>query len=95
MKDKKEKAGVSLMAGEIAEEIKNIDGFCTKKFRADFVTEGVDYAKLKEGDVLEIRFGARIGRYRITDVREVVRKENAAEMYVILEEDEDILRERS
>ena len=54
MKDKKEKAGVSLMAGEIAEEIKNIDGFCTKKFRADFVTEGVDYAKLKEGDVLEL-----------------------------------------
>lgn len=51
--------------------------------------------EVREGDVLEIRFGARLGRYQITDVREVVRKENAAEMYRILEEDEETLRQRS
>ena len=51
-------------------------------------------AEVKEGDVLEIRFGARLGRYQITDVREVVRKESAAEMYRVLEEDEEPLRQR-
>ena len=49
---------------------------------------------VKEGDVLEIRFGARLGRYQITDVREVVRKENAAEMYRVLEEDDAIRAQR-
>ena len=51
-------------------------------------------AEVKEGDVLEIRFGARLGRYQITDVREVVRKENAAEMYRVLEEDDAIRAQR-
>ena len=51
-------------------------------------------AEVKEGDVLEIRCGARLGRYQITDVREVVRKESAAEMYRVLEEDEETLRQR-
>lgn len=51
-------------------------------------------AEVTEGDVLEIRFGARLGRYQITDVREVVRKESAAEMYRVLEEDEETLRQR-
>lgn len=51
-------------------------------------------AEVEEGDVLEIRFGARLGRYQITDVREVVRKESAAEMYRVLEEDEETLRQR-
>ena len=52
-------------------------------------------AEVREGDVVEIRFGARLGRYQITDVRETVRKENAAEMYRVLEEDPQILQERS
>ena len=52
-------------------------------------------AEVKENDIIEIRFGARLGRYQITDVREVVRKENAAEMYRVLQEDEEMLRERS
>ena len=51
-------------------------------------------AEVKEGDVMEIRFGNRIGRYQITDVREVVRKENAAEMYTVLEESPEIAAER-
>ena len=51
--------------------------------------------EVKENDVIEIRFGSRLGRYQITDVREVVRKENAAEMYRVLQEDEEMLKERS
>ena len=51
-------------------------------------------AEIKEGDVMEIRFGNRVGRYEITDVREVVRKENAAEMYKVLEESPEIAAER-
>ena len=62
------------------------------------VTVGGKIAKagteVKAGDVLEIRFGARLGRYRITDVREVVRKEDAAAMYEVLSEDEGMAAER-
>lgn len=52
-------------------------------------------AEVKENDIIEIRFGSRVGRYQITDVREAVRKENAAEMYRVLQEDAEILKERS
>ena len=51
-------------------------------------------AEVKAGDVMEIRFGNRVGRYEITDVREVVRKESAAEMYRVLEEDPAVAQER-
>ncbi len=51
-------------------------------------------AEIKEGDIMEIRFGNRVGRYEITDVKEVVRKENAAEMYKVLEESPEIAAER-
>jgi len=43
--------------------------------------------EINEGDELSIRFGDRVGRYRVTAVREVVRKEDAAAMYTVLEED--------
>ena len=45
-------------------------------------------------DELSIRFGNRLGRYRITDISEVVRKENASQMYQVLEEDEATRAER-
>lgn len=51
-------------------------------------------AEVKPGDVMEIRFGNRVGRYEITDVREVVRKESAAEMYRVLEEDPAVAQAR-
>ncbi|MBR3740488.1 MAG: RNA-binding S4 domain-containing protein [Clostridia bacterium] len=51
-------------------------------------------AEIKEGDIMEIRFGNRVGRYEITDVKEVARKENAAEMYRVLEESPEIAAER-
>ena len=36
---------------------------------------------VKQGDVLEIALGARSVRVRVTEVREVVRKEDADSMY--------------
>ena len=51
--------------------------------------------EVKAGDVLEIRFGNRVGRYRVLDVQEVVRKENAAMMYEVIEEDEATKAERN
>ena len=51
-------------------------------------------AEIKAGDIMEIRFGNRLGRYEITDVGDVVRKENAAEMYRVLEESPEIAAER-
>ena len=51
-------------------------------------------SEVSEGDVMEIRFGNRLGRYQITDVKEVVRKENAAEMYRVLEESPEMKAER-
>ena len=50
--------------------------------------------EVKEGDILEIRFGSRLGRYQVTEVREVTRKNEAAEMYRVLPEDEGMAAER-
>lgn len=62
------------------------------------VTIGGKVAKagteVKVGDVLEIRFGNRLGQYRITAVEEVVRKENAASMYEVLSEDSETKAQR-
>ena len=52
-------------------------------------------AEVKAGDEMEIRFGNRIGRYRILAVQETVRKEGAADLYEVLQEDEQTLAERS
>lgn len=51
-------------------------------------------AEVREGDVLEIRFGSHVGRYRILTVKEVVRKEGAADMYEVLQEDDQTRMER-
>ena len=49
-------------------------------------------ADVKEGD---IRFGNRVGKYKILSVKETVRKENAQDMYQVLEEDAQTKAERS
>lgn len=41
---------------------------------------------VKAGDVVEVRFGANTLKVKILQVAETVRKENAGEMYEILEE---------
>ena len=52
-------------------------------------------ADVKEGDIMEIRFGNRVGRYEIVMVKETVRKEQAQDMYRVLEEDAQTKAERS
>ena len=52
-------------------------------------------SEVKEGDTLEIRFGSRLGKYQIATVKETVRKGEAAEMYRVLQEDEETRAERS
>ncbi len=51
-------------------------------------------AEVKPGDVMTIRFGDHCGRYEIVSVPGTVRKEGAAELYRILEEDVAMVRER-
>lgn len=41
-------------------------------------------ARVKVGDVIELRFGTRPLKVRVTDVRESVRKEDAQELYEVL-----------
>lgn len=40
--------------------------------------------EVKEGDVIEIAFGNRAVKVRVSDVREVVRKDEAKEMFEYL-----------
>lgn len=39
---------------------------------------------VKEGDIIEIKFGTRDIKVQVTDVKETVKKEEAAEMYKYL-----------
>ncbi|MCR4706501.1 MAG: RNA-binding S4 domain-containing protein [Clostridiales bacterium] len=43
---------------------------------------------VKPGDILEIRFGERISKYRVLSVAETVRKNDAAAMYELLSGEE-------
>ena len=52
-------------------------------------------ADVKVGDKMSIRFGDRYGHYEILAVAETVRKENAGEMYRILQEDEGVSAQRN
>jgi len=52
-------------------------------------------AEVREGDVLEIRFGSRLGRYEVVRLQETVRKDAAAEMYRVQSEDESVRAERN
>ena len=45
---------------------------------------------VKVGDVMEIRFGEKMARFRILKVAEVVRKNDAGAMYELLEGEEDL-----
>ncbi len=49
---------------------------------------------VKVGDIMEIRFGSNLGRYEILDVKETVRKGEAAELYRVLAEDPEVSKER-
>lgn len=45
--------------------------------------------KVKEDDIIQITFANRILKAKITNIAEHVRKEDAKEMYVIIEGEED------
>ena len=47
-------------------------------------------AEVKEGDVLEIRFGEKMAKFRILQVAETVRKNDAALMYELLDGEDDL-----
>lgn len=51
-------------------------------------------SEVKTGNIMEIRFGSRLGRYEVLDTQETVRKEQAAALYRVLLEDEETKRER-
>ncbi len=51
-------------------------------------------AEVKEGDILTIRFGERVGRYEVLSIAETVRKDGAHELYRVLEEDPAVAEER-
>ena len=50
---------------------------------------------VKPGDMITIRFGEHLGRYEILSISETVRKDQAAEMYRVVQEDEDMNLERN
>lgn len=52
-------------------------------------------AEVKPGDIMTIRFGDHLGKYEILSAPATVRKEGAAELYRILEEDAAMANERN
>lgn len=44
-------------------------------------------AEIKEGDIIEIRFGAKLLRVKVTNVKENVGKAEAANMYEVLSQE--------
>ena len=47
-------------------------------------------SEVAPGDVLEIRFGEKMARYRVLSVAETVRKEEAGALYELLSGEEDL-----
>ena len=50
---------------------------------------------VKSGDIITIRFGEHLGRYEILSISETVRKDQASEMYRVIEEDKGMNAERN
>ena len=50
---------------------------------------------VSSGDVISIRFGEHTAQYRVLNVAETVRKDQAAEMYEVIQETESDLAERN
>ena len=50
---------------------------------------------ISPGDLIAIRFGEHLGQYEVLSVSETVRKEQAAEMYRVIQEDSVMNTERN
>ena len=51
-------------------------------------------AEVKPGDIMTIRFGDHLGKYEVISVPATVKKDGAADLYRILEEDSAMASER-
>ena len=47
------------------------------------------------GDIISIRFGEHVGRYEVLSIAETVRKDQAADLYRVIQEDASINQERN
>ncbi len=47
------------------------------------------------GDLITIRFGEHLGQYEVISISETVRKDQAADMYRVISEDDSMNTERS
>ena len=52
-------------------------------------------AEVKPGDVIAIRFGEHVGRYRVLQVKETVRKEESSDLFELISEDAAVNAERN
>ena len=52
-------------------------------------------ADVKPGDVLTIRFGEHLGTYEVLSTAETIRKEQADQLYRVIEEDSEAAQERA
>ena len=52
-------------------------------------------ADVKPGDILTIRFGEHLGTYEVLSTAETVRKDQAEQLYRVIEEDAETAGERS
>lgn len=46
-------------------------------------------------DIIAIRFGEHLGQYRVLQISDTVKKAESSMMYEVLEEDSEIMKERS
>ena len=51
-------------------------------------------AEVHTGDIISIRFGEHTGQYEVLSIAETVRKDQAADMYRVVLEDEALQSER-
>ena len=47
------------------------------------------------GDLITIRFGEHLGQYEVISISEIVRKDQAADMYRVISEDDSMNTERN
>ena len=47
------------------------------------------------GDIITIRFGEHLGQYEVIGISETVRKDQAADMYRVIREDDSMITERN
>ncbi len=52
-------------------------------------------SSVSAGDIISIRFGEHVGRYEVLSIAETIRKDQAADLYRVIQEDASINQERN